>query len=265
MGLLLPHKRKLKIFPDMLTLSLSERAEKSGGGKRGDIEVFSAESRFRLFRLIHQLEFKQVTFCTLTYPIDFPTEARVYKAHLKEYRRRFEARYGKIKGVWRLEYQKRGAPHYHIMYLDCPFIPILDWCSLWSDVIHTSDANHRKIGVDIKLITGGQESKLVAHYLAKYVAKLDNRISGCVAIKPGRWWGKWNIEPEPPIEIELIDYQAEILVNALLDARKVKGWEPADYSLCSVLGETMGTGDFRAHAVKAVLEILKPDRDVIHL
>jgi len=264
MGLLLPHIRTIRVFPDILTVSQPPQGEQSGGGKRGDIQVFSAESRFRLFRLIHKLEFSQVTFCTLTYPKDFPTEAKVYKGHLKEYHRRFDKKYGPIPGVWRLEYQKRGAPHYHIMYLDCPFIPIDDWCNLWADVVGSSDPNHRKIGVDVKLVTGGKESKLVCHYLAKYVAKTDNRLKDCILIKPGRWWGKWNIAEPSPIEIQVLDYEAEIITAALLDGQKAQVWRPADYSICSVMGETMGTAEFRKSAIKVILGVLNKDRDVRH-
>jgi hypothetical protein len=242
----------------MITSGGPGNMEPSGGGVRGEIQVFSAKSRYRLFQTLHKLEFKTVTFCTLTYPAEFPTDAKVYKAHLKEYRRRFELWFGKYPAVWRLEFQKRGAPHYHIMYLDAPFINIQDWCELWHDVIRSNDPAHLKNGVDVKLVTGGAESKLVASYLAKYVAKIDDRIQSCMKINPGRWWGKWNIAEEKPIEVDCRDYQAEEIIKTILDARKQPGWEPVDYSLCSVLGETMGTGEFRKLAIGVILKVLDP-------
>lgn len=262
MGLLLSHKRKLRIFPDMVTSAAVGEGGPGGGGGRGDIQVFSRKSRFRLFQTLHKLEFNRVTFCTLTYPKEFPTDAKVYKAHLKEYRRRFEIWFGKVPAVWRLEFQRRGAPHFHIMYLDAPFIPLETWCELWSDVIHTDNPIHRKIGVDVKLVTGGKEGKLVAAYLAKYVAKVDDRLTECVKTKPGRWWGKWNITESPPVEIECLDYQAEQVIAALLDARKAPGWTPEDYTVCTIMGESMGTAEFRSKAIKTVLEVLKAKGDV---
>lgn len=265
MGLLLAHKRKISVYPDMVSISQGEDVEQKGGGRRKEIQVFSADSRFRLFRLLHRLEFDKVTFCTLTYPAVFPTEKAVYKANLKEYRRRFEDRFGRVPAVWRLEFQARGAPHYHIMYLDAPYVDIHDWCYLWSDVIHTYDMAHRLVGVDVKLVTSGKESKLVAFYLAKYVAKIDKRDPNCIKIKPGRWWGKWNITEAHPIQIELFDYQAEIITAALLEGRTGQTWRPADYSLCSVLGETMGTNTFQKSAVKVILDVIGRDRDKRHL
>ena len=234
----------------MFTLSSAGGAGGAGGGKRGEIQIFSRQSRFRLFKLLHQLEFNRITFMTLTYPEDFPTDPKVFKAHLKEFRRRFERTWGKIKAVWRLEFQKRGAPHYHIMYLDGPFIPIANVCLMWAEVIHSEDPNHKKIGVDIKLVAGKTSQRLVASYLAKYIAKVDTRIIGKVFNKVGRWWGKWNIEEVKPTEILIMDYQAENLTKRILELRSLNSWVPNDLTLCSILGETMGGNDFRNNVLK---------------
>lgn len=252
MGLLLPHKRTLKVYPDMITVSTQGGGSVNGGGKRGTISVFSAESRYRLFRLLHQLTFERITFCTLTYPDEFPVDKKIYKAHLKEYRRRFERLYGAVRGVWRLEFQKRGAPHYHIMYLDMPYVPVDAWCNLWSNVIGTDDENHRRIGVDVKLVTGGSEKGLIASYLGKYVGKVDDRPAAEVIERPGRWWGKWNIEEDLPVEVDLYDYEAAAVVGEVLDARKKKDWMPLDFTVCTIFGEHMGSEDFRHMVLQRV-------------
>ena len=242
----------------MMTVSMVGGGGAQGGGKRGAVEHFSADSRYRLFRLLHQLKFERVTFVTLTYPAKFPTNPRKYKAQLKEYRRRFEIRYGKIPAVWRLEFQARGAPHYHLMYLDAPFIPIPDWCALWSDVIHTKDENHRKIGVDVKLITQGKEAGLVASYLGKYVAKVDERVNVDTERSVGRYWGKWNIQEEIPVEVEVMDWEADrIVVDALSSRRGNSSWEPIDTSLCTVFGGHMGTDDFSHACIGSVAKITR--------
>lgn len=259
MGLLLSHKRKLMVYPDMVTVSLPGGGGRVGGGKRGEVKVFSSDSRRRLFQLLHKLKFERVTFCTLTYPAEFPTDARRYKAHLKEYRRRFELRWGKIPAVWRLEFQERGAPHYHLMYLDAPFIPLADWCALWSDVIHTKDENHRKIGVDVKLVTQSKEAKLIASYLGKYVAKVDERIGAEDDRKPGRWWGEWNIQEVVPIEIEVMDWEAGRIVTELVSNRRGdSSWEPSDPTLCTVFGDRMGSDDFEHVVIRATIEARRP-------
>ncbi len=258
MGLLLPHKRKITVYPDMMSVSIPGVGGQVGGGKRGKVQHFSADSRYRLFRLLHQLKFERVTFVTLTYPAEFPTNPRKYKAHLKEYRRRFEARYGKVPAVWRLEFQERGAPHYHLMYLDAPFVPVPDWCALWSDVIHTKDENHRKIGVDVKLITQGKEAGLVASYLGKYVAKVDERCNVDSERSPGRWWGKWNVQEEVPIEIEVMDWQAaHVVVDALSRRGSDSSWQPTDPTVCTVFGNHMGRDDFQHVVIRCVGEVTR--------
>jgi hypothetical protein len=252
MGLLLAHKRTLKVWNDCLSVSDAGNCMQVGGGLRGNVVAFSKESRLRLFKLLHTLKFKTITFMTLTYPLEFPTEPRIYKAHLKEFRRRFERRYGNISGIWRLEFQKRGAPHYHILYLNCPFIPVLDLCELWADVVHSTSAAHRKIGVDIELVTNGSNSKLVAAYVGKYVAKVDDRNPLDVKEKPGRWWGKWNIEENLPIEVEVQTDQAYKIVEKLVRLGGTKQYEPTEYTKCTILGQSMGEETFK----KLVLQII---------
>jgi hypothetical protein len=245
MGLLLAHKRKLKVWGDMLSVSLIGDSEKVGGGKRGEISVFSADSRFRLFRTLHQLEFKRVTFMTLTYPGEFPTDKRIYKGHLKEFRRRFEKAYGKISAVWRLEFQERGAPHFHIMFLDCPFVGVKDLCWMWKCVTHTWDMAHELLGVDVKLVTDRSEKRLIAKYLGKYIAKVDERKVKNDTRDVGRYWGKWNIVDPQPVEYEIGDWEAGRIVGVILGSDLASTtWRPVDPTMCTVFGDCMGGGEF---------------------
>jgi hypothetical protein len=245
MGLLLSHKRKLRVWNDMLSVSGIHENEPAGGGKRGEVSIFSAASRYRLFRQLHQLKFKTVTFITLTYPGEFPVESRIYKANLKEWRRRFESSFGPIRAIWRLEFQARGAPHFHIMYLDCPFIPVYDLCYLWKSVVHTFDMAHEVNGVDLKLITDGGQQALIASYLAKYIAKIDGRTGKNEFNHVGRWWGRWNIVDQEPLEFEVSDREAERIVTTTLGSRLGnQQWEPMDPTLCSVFGSGMGSDEF---------------------
>lgn len=256
MGLLLPHKSTISIYPDMVSVSPSIEHKAAGGGPRGKIEVFSQESRYRLFRLLHQLTFERVTFATLTYPADFPTEAKIYKGHLKEYRRRFERLYGPVKAVWRLEFQERGAPHFHIMYLDAPFIPIHDWCWLWKCVCKSYDMAHELLGVDVKLVTGNSEKNLIASYLSKYVGKLDQSEVRNGSNKTGRYWGRWNIEESDPTKIEVRSWQAELIVAELLRSRgDGERWEPADRTMCTLFGNSLGSDRYSQRVRKIVDEV----------
>lgn len=244
-SLILSHKRKLRVWNDMMSLSGVQESEHLGGGKRGDIEIFSAGSRYRLFRLLHQLEFKTVCFLTLTYPDEFPTDPKIYKANLKEFHRKFEVEWPGVQGVWRLEFQKRGAPHYHIMFLD--WRPddsgTIEW--LWKSTCHTWDMAHELLGVNYELVVDQNQQRLIAHYMAKYIAKVDQTEVKNATVKCGRWWGKWNIEDPSPVEFEVSDRQAEWITAFVLGSRVGnQGWQPIDATVCTIFGGSMGGGEF---------------------
>lgn len=239
----------------MYSVSVDAEHDQQGGGARGEIKVFSAESRYRLFRLLHTLKFERITFITLTYPATFPTEASQYKAHLKEYRRRFEQRYGELPAVWRLEFQDRGAPHFHLMYLDAPFIPIKDWNLLWCEVAGRNYLPEWRNGVDLKLVVDASETRLIAKYLSKYIAKLDGEHQNGHLKKCGRWWGKWNIVEEAPTEIEVSCRTAELIcAYATLVRRSSSSWQPSDPTICTVFGDRLGTGEFGSDILRLAHE-----------
>lgn len=248
MGLLLSHKRAIRLYRDLVTVSELPGGKQSGGGKRGEISVFSSGSRFRLFRLLHTLEFKTITFCTLTYPAEFPTDYKIYKAHLREWKRRYERKYGAVRAVWRLEFQKRGAPHFHLLLLDAKFTPALELSEMWAKIVHSCDDTHRKIGVDIKLCTKGTEAALVASYIAKYVAKIDNSKQSEQKEPVGRWWGKWNIFEEEPKEFIVLDYEAAEFVDKMTHSDDPEAWHPANNTQCTIFGSAMGTDETQKKA-----------------
>lgn len=55
-------------------------------------------------------------FITLTYAKDFPIHARTAKRDLATLIKRLRRQFPGCGGVWRLEYQERGAPHFHIIF-----------------------------------------------------------------------------------------------------------------------------------------------------
>jgi hypothetical protein len=256
MGLLLSHKRTLKVYADRYVVSAEPPTREHVCGERGDIENFSSASRKRLFELLHGLIFERVTFVTLTYPAEFPTESKVYKGHLKEFRRRFERVFGKVRAVWRLEFQARGAPHYHILFFDAPFFPVFRVSALWHSVIHSEDDNHLKNGVDIKLVTGKKEKRLITSYVAKYIAKVDKGTDNGRVEKVGRYWGRWNIEDPAPVTIEVSSGEASLLYGSLRGG--VGGgvsWTPTDDTRCTVYGDSLGSFDFGDRIIREVERI----------
>jgi hypothetical protein len=137
--------------------------------KRGKITGFSAQSRGRLFDIFNSMELRNpVIFLTLTYEKD-QTSAPAAKAHLRAFIKRIQRLYEnrKMAFVWRMEFQERGAVHFHIMAFNLPFTPKETIKSMWAQVIGGYDPFTR-----IEMI---YSAKKTMNYVGKYVAKVDKQ------------------------------------------------------------------------------------------
>lgn len=131
--------------------------------KRGKVTGFSRKSRKNLLELFASLKpQKKTVFITLTYPAKFP-DPKTAKAHLRAFIERLRRLSDTACGVWRLEFQKRGAPHFHLLMWGLPFIAKEDIQKMWGDII-----DHAKPFTRIELIL---TSRKVMMYVSKYVAK----------------------------------------------------------------------------------------------
>lgn len=170
------------------------------GSKRGRVTGFSPKSRLRLMRFLARIRMKDIraTFITLTFK-GYPTNAeakRSLHAFLAVVRRSFP----EASCVWRMEYQKRGSIHFHILAFNLPF-----WH--WSSVLQTwKRITGQDVGrVDIRLV---RSRRGVASYVSKYIAKVDKGIRKTFLVYPpylhgirkwkkGRFWGYHNKKALP--------------------------------------------------------------------
>lgn len=82
---------------------------------RGRILDFSRRSQRRLsLALSSWIPFGEIAVVTLTYASFWP-DADGLRRHKQKFLRALNMRYPKIAGMWRLEYQVRGAPHWHLV------------------------------------------------------------------------------------------------------------------------------------------------------
>ncbi len=127
----------------------------------------------RLARVNTQAYDQPPTFLTLTYPASFPTDPRVYKGQLRAFLKRLRRAHGERPVVWRLEWQRRGAPHFHLLVFDLVGQGgFKDWClSTWSDVCASGDPLHALHGADVSPMRTWAG---VRSYLSKYIAKVDD-------------------------------------------------------------------------------------------
>jgi len=187
-------------------------AEKRHSIPRGKIHDFSKQSRGRLIDITNSLDLRgKAVFLTLTYGGEYPN-AQSAKAHLRAFLERIRRRYPeeKISAIWRMEFQERGAPHFHIVFFNLPYIPKQTIQNWWQDI-----TGHIRPFTRIELI---YSHKKLLNYVAKYVAKVNpSEDSGfntptylhAYAQKYdeniGRLWGTFNKQHLPFAECVLID------------------------------------------------------------
>lgn len=192
-----PRRARVTAFCGASTVSLTppRRVDgRVGGGKRGMITEFSKHSRRRLLRLIGMIDRscgKQL-FVTLTYPKEFPDMAES-KRHLDVFLKRLKRVYPNAAAIWRLEFQKRGAPHYHLLVWNVDFIDYRWLATAWYEVVGSGDEKHLKAGTQVKRVRSWRG---VWSYASKYLAKMPETE---IAAAPGRFWGVHNRERLPVV------------------------------------------------------------------
>jgi hypothetical protein len=185
---------------------------KPSGGARGKIGDFSHSSRLAFLRSVNQIDrsmvdANRVGLVTLTYPgVGYPTP-RASKRDLKVFLQRLVRDCPDVAGYWKLEPQRRGAPHYHLLL----FAPIaMDWkafqlwvAETWHEIAGNGDPKH--LAFHMGTLGNGNRPCVerirtwqgVASYAAKYIGKHVSANNDEGWEHPGRWWGKHQVKLLP--------------------------------------------------------------------
>jgi len=181
--------------------------EVTHGRGRGDVTVFSKQSRLRLLRLLAEISppavkgFRhRVSFLTLT------TQAHHHPRQFKKYLQVFFKRMGRkaprLSMIWRMEYQKRGAPHVHCIVYNAPYIDKLWIQEAWGEIVGQDRPFTRVESV--------RSYKHLVNYASKYAAKVEScgfnivtyltegvGVAVYASKSAGRVWGVYNRECLP--------------------------------------------------------------------
>lgn len=196
--------------------------------RRGKIRRFSPNSRRRLLRFMARLKMAKVraTFMTLTYR-GYPSNAEA-KAHLKAFLQHIRRNYPSASVVWRLEFQERGAIHYHFLAFNLPYWKWQEVLQVWKRCSHQNKAR-----IDIRLV---HSRKGVMHYVSKYIAKVAKRVRKTFFIsvpyqhawkkwRKGRFWGYHNKEHLPLGQ----KYTGVLVSGSLIKRLSKAAWEIIGY------------------------------------
>jgi hypothetical protein len=161
--------------------------------KRSEISEFSEKSRQSLrlsLAKVDQSKCGRPIFGTLTYPANFPLDQETFKRHLKIFSQRFLRSFPSAGFHWKLEFQARGAAHFHPIFWnlsgdDGGFLrEFRGWLAQnWSEVVHSGDENHLLAGTSADPI---KSQFGIIRYVSGYASKSDQTKPGC---KVGRYWG----------------------------------------------------------------------------
>lgn len=163
-------------------------------GKRGTVKLFSRGSRQRLRVLLASLNQNACAYLpllvTLTYPRSWPAEPRQWKRHLDSFSKRLARSYPAAAAVWVIEFQKRGAPHFHLIVFGVSRIEKTWLSRAWYEVVGSGDERHLRAGTQV---VQAKSWRALQGYISKYVSKQDSKELN-IPDGIGRWWGALNRE-----------------------------------------------------------------------
>lgn len=159
---------------------------------RGQVTGLSKFSGARMRRYLRSCTSNYTWMVTLTYPSVFPCNGWESKEHLRRFNQELKRWFnrntcGDVEPsiFWFLEFQERGAPHYHL-FLN--FQPDKDFVSKrWYEIVGTDDDRHLRAGTRCEKLHAGRGGTV--SYASKYAAKLEQKSVPAGFENVGRFWG----------------------------------------------------------------------------
>lgn len=168
---------------------------------RGDVMEFSYASRQRLAFVASNTEADFTAMVTLTYPRLYPEDGHTVKAQLNTFLTWLRRTIPGISYLWFLEFQKRGAPHIHLLMDFWPRTrpAILGLrvlvASAWWRAVGSYNGDHWLAGTRAERLRSKDGGR---HYAVKYSMKMRQKAVPELYRNVGRFWGaSRDVMPEP--------------------------------------------------------------------
>lgn len=214
---------------EMVADNTSQMDDKEQKVKRGRISEFTKKSRLRLMREMSKMRRDALpVLVTLTYPAVYPDNPKIWKRHLDNFLKRLQRKYPNISGVWKLEPQKRGAPHFHLLVWGAPYLGLLHCVALmWFQVVGSGDEKHLRAGTRVEQV---KSQRGVMFYASKYLGKEITVDWGCA----GRFWGKFGKESLPYGQFVVIETSPEKFQEYIRYMRRFAHIRGRDYKSLTI-------------------------------
>lgn len=259
-------EQRARKMADAVALSIGCRfnpifTKRPAPGSAGEILEWSARSRSRMAELVGSLDYSEWTredgtlaMNTLTLPDrwqEVAPDGTTFKKLLRRYELRFRRAIGSWRCLWKLEFQGRGAPHWHALMR----VPALvgsqtfeEWNSeTWADVVGASkkvdrwkddkgsSEYTRHLAAGTRVDYSGKDfsdpRRISLYFLGHSAKSTDGKeYQHNVPAEwqepgkgPGRFWGNPGLKSASR-EIELTEHDAMEVARLLRKVKKGRAW-----------------------------------------
>lgn len=214
---------------------------KTGLGSRGSVKEFSVSSGARMRRYLRTCVAEYSHMVTLTYPCGYTRDGAQSKEHLRRFIQeinrlaqksfdRTTATKNKWSCFWFMEFQERGAIHYHL-FTTCGY-PKDIISRLWYGIVGSEDIRHLYAGTRIEHLRSGRRG--TCSYASKYAAKSEQKTVPDDILNCGRFWG-------------VSGYRIAMSADATIDpeARKCAAVQRAQKRVKTAVNDAIAAGECR--------------------
>jgi hypothetical protein len=190
-----------------------------GGGQRGNIYKMTRKSVNRLMFVLRETDMALESMMVLTFGSVYPTSGKLAKASVNRWLSWLRYRRPDLRYIWVMEFQRRGAPHFHVLLNHRVVENQRElysgrWASAaLSGLVSRESEDYQKLWMDIfrvhkfrKQWQNSRERDGIVRYMSSYLAKSYQKEIPRDYGDVGRWWssakGVADIEPVETYEIK---------------------------------------------------------------
>lgn len=184
------NKKKAELKEEMKDKKVDQKVN----NKRGSvISTFSKEARRNMMYTLARVRRDCLPcFVTLTYPAVYNTDPKAWKKDLHDFTMRLarKSAFEDVAGIWKLEPQRRGAPHYHLLLWNVSLEDLRAYVpKAWNEIVASGDLEHlrwhRGDLSNVHCVQPVMTQKAMYQYVTKYISKAALEDWKNV----GKWWG----------------------------------------------------------------------------
>jgi hypothetical protein len=181
---------------------------------RQAVQGFSEDSKRRMLFTFRNVVGLRVLL-TLTYPGQFSTDGREVKQDWDNMRRWLSRR--GLAGGWFMEFQQRGAPHFHVFLTG--EVRKEEVAGAWYRIVDSGDERHLRAGTRVEAL---REIHAAGAYAAKYLKKQEQKEVPEEFSNVGRFWGLFGGLSVEPVAIVSSDERLDTETGEIVPGRAVQ-------------------------------------------